>query len=44
MSQPIAIDDVITYLVGCLTANDTEAGTYDIGGPDVLTYADMKQW
>jgi uncharacterized protein YbjT (DUF2867 family) len=43
MSQPIAVDDVITYLVGCLEANDTEARTYDIGGPDPLTYADMMK-
>jgi uncharacterized protein YbjT (DUF2867 family) len=43
MSQPIAVDDVITYLGGCLEANDTEARTYDIGGPDLLTYADMMK-
>jgi uncharacterized protein YbjT (DUF2867 family) len=43
MSQPIAVDDVITYLVGCLEANDTEARTYDIGGPDLLTYADLMK-
>jgi hypothetical protein len=43
MSQPIAVDDVVTYLVGCLEANDTEARTYDIGGPDLLTYADMMK-
>ena len=43
MSQPIAVDDVVTYLVGCLEANDTEARTYDIWGPDLLTYADMMK-
>ena len=43
MSQPIAVDDVVTSLVGCLEANDTEARTYDIGGPDLLTYADMMK-
>ena len=43
MSQRIAVDDVVTYLVGCLEANDTEARTYDIGGPDLLTYADMMK-
>jgi hypothetical protein len=43
MSQPIAVDDVITYLVGCLEANETKARTYDIGGPDLLTYADMMK-
>jgi len=40
---PIAVDDVITYLVGCLEANDTKARTYDIGGPDLLTYTDMMK-
>jgi uncharacterized protein YbjT (DUF2867 family) len=43
ISQPIAVDDVIAYLVGCLEANDTEARTYDIGGPDLLTYTDMMK-
>lgn len=36
--QPIAIDDVIAYLVGVL---DAPAGTYEIGGPDVLTYGEI---
>jgi uncharacterized protein YbjT (DUF2867 family) len=37
--QPIAIDDVISYLVGVLDVD----GTYEIGGPDVLTYREMLQ-
>ncbi len=37
--QPIAIDDVIRYLVGVLDID----GTFDIGGPDVLTYREMLQ-
>jgi len=36
--QPIAIDDVVAYLVGVLDAPDTAGGTYEIGGPEVLTY------
>jgi uncharacterized protein YbjT (DUF2867 family) len=36
--QPIAIDDVIGYLVGVL---DIPPGTYEIGGPDVLTYGNI---
>lgn len=36
--QPIAIDDVISYLVGAL---ELPPDTYEIGGPDVLTYAEM---
>lgn len=39
--QPIAIRDVLKYLVGCLE-NDTTAGkTYDIGGGSVLSYQMM---
>lgn len=39
--QPIAIDDVIDYLVGILDAPETAGGTFDIGGPEVLTYEAM---
>lgn len=40
--QPIAIRDVLTYLV---TVLDDEPGnhTYEIGGPDVLSYRDLMQ-
>lgn len=41
--QPIAIRDVIKYLVGVLETPETAGGTYDIGGPDVLTYRDMMR-
>jgi uncharacterized protein YbjT (DUF2867 family) len=39
--QPIAIDDVVAYLVGVLDVPETAGETYDIGGPDVLTYQEM---
>lgn len=39
--QPIAIADVVAYLVGVLDAPETAADTYEIGGPDVLTYKEM---
>jgi uncharacterized protein YbjT (DUF2867 family) len=39
--QPIAVDDVIGYLVGVLDAPATAGETYEIGGPEVLTYGDM---
>lgn len=39
--QPIAIDDVIAYLTGVLENPETAGETYEIGGPDVLTYAEM---
>lgn len=39
--QPIAIRDVIAYLVGILDVSETAGETYEIGGPDVLTYEEM---
>lgn len=39
--QPIAVRDVIHYLVGAASLDKTIAGAFDIGGPDILTYADM---
>jgi len=36
--QPISIRDVLRYLAGCLEAEETAGQTFDIGGPDVLTY------
>ena len=40
-TQPIALDDVVRYLVG-VAGNDAARGrTFDIGGPDRLSYVDM---
>ncbi|MFB6305086.1 MAG: NAD(P)H-binding protein [Haloferacaceae archaeon] len=39
--QPIAVDDVVAYLVGVLEAPETAGETYEIGGPDVLTYQEL---
>jgi len=36
--QPIAIDDVIAYLTAVLDAPGTADDTFEIGGPDVLSY------
>ncbi|ELZ95191.1 NADH dehydrogenase 32K chain-like protein [Haloferax mucosum ATCC BAA-1512] len=41
--QPIAIEDVVAYLVGVLDHPETAGETYEIGGPDVLTYREMLQ-
>jgi uncharacterized protein YbjT (DUF2867 family) len=41
--QPIAVDDVINYLTGCLREERTSGGTFDIGGPDILTYREMME-
>ena len=37
-NQPIAISNVIGYLVGCLEHPETTGETLDIGGPDIMTY------
>ena len=41
LNQPIAIRNVITYLVECLAHEQTIGQTYDIGGPDILTYRNL---
>lgn len=41
--QPIAIDDALHYLVGAATLPADVNRTFDIGGPDVLTYLQMMQ-
>jgi uncharacterized protein YbjT (DUF2867 family) len=40
-SQPIAVRDVLFYLVNCLGCEAAIGQTLDIGGPDVLTYAEL---
>jgi uncharacterized protein YbjT (DUF2867 family) len=40
-TQPIAIRNVLEYLTGVLLREDTYGGSYDIGGPDVMTYKEM---
>ncbi|HET6875961.1 MAG TPA: NAD(P)H-binding protein [Jatrophihabitans sp.] len=40
-TQPIALPDVIRYLVGVLDHPDAEGRVFEIGGPEVLRYIDM---
>jgi uncharacterized protein YbjT (DUF2867 family) len=40
-SQPIAIRNVIEFLFGALLNEKTFNHSYDIGGPDILTYKQM---
>lgn len=40
-SQPIAIRNVLEYLMGVLNNQPTYNNSYDIGGPEVLTYKEM---
>jgi uncharacterized protein YbjT (DUF2867 family) len=39
--QPIAVTNVLGYLVGCLENPATSGLTLDIGGPDVITYGEL---
>jgi uncharacterized protein YbjT (DUF2867 family) len=41
--QPIALRDVLAYLVGCLLKPETAGHSFDIGGPEILTYKEMMQ-
>jgi len=41
--QPIAVNDVIAYLVGCLADERTAGQTFDIGGPEILSYRAMME-
>jgi uncharacterized protein YbjT (DUF2867 family) len=41
--QPIAVRDVLYYLVGAATLPAEVNRAFDIGGPDVLTYEQMMQ-
>ena len=42
-TQPIAIRDVLWYLSHAAALKDPVSGAFDIGGPEVLSYADMMQ-
>jgi uncharacterized protein YbjT (DUF2867 family) len=41
--QPIAIANVLEYLIRCLDEPRSIGRTFEIGGPDVLTYGDMME-
>jgi hypothetical protein len=40
-TQPIAVEDVLTYLVAALASAESTGKVIDIGGPEILTYRDM---
>ncbi len=42
-SQPIAIRNVLNYLLGALGRRETFDRTFDIGGPEVLTYRRLME-
>lgn len=40
-TQPIALDDAVRYLVGVLDLPEAAGRAFDIGGPEVVSYADL---
>jgi uncharacterized protein YbjT (DUF2867 family) len=43
LTQPIAIEDVVSYLVAALDAPAGGSRVYEIGGADVVSYGDIMQ-
>ncbi len=44
-TQPIAIEDLLAYLVAALDWDGTESKIFEIGGPDQVSYGDiMREW
>lgn len=39
--QPIAIRNVVDFLIGVIGKSETYNNSYDIGGPDILSYKEM---
>ena len=42
-TQPIALDDVVRYLVGVLGLEEARGRVFEVGGPEVLQYRTMLQ-
>jgi uncharacterized protein YbjT (DUF2867 family) len=42
-TQPIALADVVRYLVGMLEPEAAKGRVFEVGGPEVLTYAEMMR-
>jgi uncharacterized protein YbjT (DUF2867 family) len=40
-TQPIAVEDVVTYLVGVLERPEASGRVFEVGGPDVVEYSTM---
>ena len=40
-TQPIALSDVVRYLAAVAGREEAQNETYDVGGPDVMTYREM---
>lgn len=40
-TQPIALRDLVAYLIGVIEDEETAGATFDVGGPEVLTYREL---
>ena len=43
LAQPIAVDDVVSYLIGCMEHKETTGRIFEIGGPDKMTYEELMR-
>ena len=43
LAQPIAVDDVIEYLAGCMIHPETTGKIFEIGGKDRMTYEQLMR-
>ncbi len=43
LAQPIAVDDVVGYLIGCMEKKETIGKIFEIGGPDKMTYEELMR-
>lgn len=41
--QPIAVENVLGYLVGVLSVPESAGGTFDIGGSEILPYSEIMR-
>ena len=42
-TQPIALDDLLHYLIHVIDTQETLGEIYDVGGPEILTYEEMMR-
>lgn len=43
LAQPIAVDGVVDYLIGCMEHQETVGRIFEIGGPDKITYEELMR-
>lgn len=43
LCQPVFINDVALAMLNCLKMEETIGQTYDLGGPNVLTYEEIYE-